>query len=135
MSQERYKPMTYEGTPMFLEILYEGEYLGYNFRVVSFGAWPCAYVRIPKGHPLYGVDYDKINDENVVAVHGGFTYSRRQEGELPGWWIGWDYCHHGDYNGLLSRSRGKKWTTEEMVNECKLAISDLHTFYEEADYA
>ena len=133
--KEKLKPMTYVGLPAYPDILCEGEYFGYSFRVVSFGAWPCAYVRIPKGHPLYGVHYDKINNEGVIDVHGGFTYSRHQDGELPGWWIGWDYCHSRDYNALLPSVPGKKWTTEEMVNDCKLAISDLHNFYEETSYA
>lgn len=35
-----------------------------------FGTW-CGYVGVPKGHPAYGADYDRVD----VSVHGGLTYA------------------------------------------------------------
>lgn len=51
--------------------------------------------------------------------------------DKKGWFIGWDYAHHCDFAGYelalptsLS-SHGKKWTTQEIVNECKEVIDQL----------
>ena len=40
------------------------------------------------------------------------------------YWIGWDYAHLGDYCGWLNvfDSTGKKWTTEEILQEVKEVI-------------
>lgn len=51
--------------------------------------WGNGYVKLPKGHPWYGKDYDDIK----VSVHGGLTYSR-QEGKY--WVIGFDCAHFND---------------------------------------
>lgn len=54
----------------------------------------CGYVGIPKGHVLYGKDYDAID----IDVHGGLTYAGNGnypvESDL--WWIGFDCAHIGD---------------------------------------
>ncbi len=77
------------------------------------GAW-CGYVGIPPSHPWYEINYAGCtkncgdvmycnhSPENLIAVHGGLTYSDGVHGRpwtgLPGfpanpWWFGFD-CHH-----------------------------------------
>ena len=66
------KEMVYSSDPNAdREILDEGYAHGYHYCIVSLGSHPCAYVEIPKGHPYYGLDYEKIK----VSCHGGLTYS------------------------------------------------------------
>lgn len=56
----------------------------------------CGYVGIPKGHSLYGLDYDEI----PVICHGGLTYmypdlvGHEEESDI--FWIGFDCAHFGD---------------------------------------
>lgn len=58
----------------------------------------CGYVGIPKWHPSYNVDYNKLE----IKCHGGPTYSSKQlasfdpKGEKHLWWIGFDCAHRGD---------------------------------------
>lgn len=79
--------------------------------------------------PLNGVFYDDID----ISCHGGVTYSEPilKTVDKKGWFIGWDYAHCGDYinygdtslNNLFSDD--KKWTTEEIVEECKNVINQI----------
>ncbi|SLF32685.1 Uncharacterised protein [Mycobacteroides abscessus subsp. bolletii] len=47
------------------------------------------YVRVPEGHPWFGLDYEAID----VEVHGGLTYGAVG---IAGHWIGFDTLHGGD---------------------------------------
>lgn len=58
--------------------------------VMDFG-WGNGYVKLPKEHKFYGLDYDEIN--NYVDVHCGLTYSQ-QEDEY--WVVGFDTAHSMD---------------------------------------
>ena len=112
-----------------IDMLDKGIYKGYHYAIVSFGSHPCAYIELPKGHKYYGKDYDDI----PIDCHGGLTYS--SEGLLPssndyhrdGYWIGWDYAHLGDYYGWSNAfiNTGKRWTTEEILQEVKEVIEQL----------
>lgn len=116
--------MIYETPPRDVHILHEGMYEGFFYRIVSYGAWPCAYVRIPKGHPMYGKGTDALWDFAVLP-HGGFTFSGIQKREPgSGWFVGWDYSHAGDYNALVGID-GKRWRTEEMDAECREVIDQI----------
>lgn len=57
------------------------------------------YIRIPEGHPWYGLGYDEC-DKLDPDVHGGITYNQEglstPSGNLPGWWLGFDTAHAGD---------------------------------------
>lgn len=72
------------------------------------------YVRIPQGHPWFGLGYDAIDAD----VHGGLTYSGGNEG-----WIGFDTLHSGDiWPGLPSSLRfgpAKHWTPELVAEEAR----------------
>lgn len=76
----------------------------------SYGSL-CGYVGVAEGHPLFGVEYDRVEDD--LDVHGGLTYSdfcQEAEGAedhgichvpQPGqpdrvWWFGFDTAHAGD---------------------------------------
>lgn len=64
--------------------------------------WGNGYVVIPKGHPMYGMDYDRIHEEYPgIEVHGGLTYSNKGSAQFGNtspedWVIGFDTCHYGD---------------------------------------
>lgn len=111
-------------------ILDEGFFTGYHYCILSLGTHPCAYVEIPKDHKYYGKNYLDMN----INCHGGLTFSS-QNGLPPiienGFWIGWDYNHFYDYNGLfvnqlmMDFSNRKRWTTQEILDEVKSVIFQL----------
>lgn len=106
------------------EILDEGYVHGYHYCIVSRGSHPCAYVEIPKDHPCYGLNYEKIE----VSCHGGLTYSEKGIGPLfpDAFWIGWDYMHFGDRIELPSHGiKGKTWTTREMLVDVENVVYQL----------
>lgn len=79
-------------------VLSEGEHLGHQFVTVhnSLG-YRCGYVRVPKGHPWHGKDYDSI----AADAHGGLTFAEPDKechgpGEDDAWWVGFDCAHLGD---------------------------------------
>lgn len=119
-----------------MELLHKGNYKGYNYYILNLGTHPTAYIEIPKGHKLYQKDYDDI----YINVHGGLTYS---DDSLMGvksenWFIGWDYAHYDDYAGFYGdmteffKNNLRKWTTEEIIEECKNGIEQI-IMYEEGE--
>lgn len=123
------RPMIYQVNRK-MELLHKDNYKGYNYYILNLGTHPTAYIEIPEKNKLYGENYDNID----LNVHGGLTYS---DNELMGiksknWFIGWDYAHAGDYMGFyknvdlrLKNINDKKWTTKEIIKECKDAIDQL----------
>lgn len=115
------------------EILATGTYKNFKYYVVSYGTHPCAYVDV-SNTSLANKDYH----ENDIDCHGGLTYGRdylsavgteRANGK---WYIGWDYDHYGDYTSNpyinmfgIYRECEKRWTTEEIVAECKNVINQI----------
>lgn len=103
------------------------------------GGWRCGYVGIPKEHPMYAIDYDKIEAD----VHGGLTYgSTSPVGDKDQrYYVGFDCCHCGDgfdialIDELAQDSKmlevnkinaqlcadytDKVWTTEEVEDEVR----------------
>lgn len=55
--------------------------------------WGNGYVSLPKGHPLFGLEYDTIHDQYDIQIHGGLTYSKLDEDK---WVIGFDTAHYQD---------------------------------------
>lgn len=87
------------------EVVLKKEYRGYDLIVRKVGYepwqitlgffpnnsyWYCGYVVIPEYSPLYGVDYQDLEDD--IRVHGGLTFSGRIEG-VDGYLLGFD-CNH-----------------------------------------
>ena len=132
------KEMEY-GKERKTELLCKDKYKNYNYYVLNLGTHPTAYIEIPKEDKLYGKSYDEIYRIGCdIDVNGGLTYS---DNELMGissenWFIGWDYAHCGDYCGYEEtmpesiRTYGKKWTTKEIIEECKNAIDQIVEFEE-----
>ena len=119
------------------QILAAGEHCGVKFYVCSInGTHPTAYLRIPKGMPLYGIDYDEA--DKFIEVHYGFTYSQGSlygvENDDESWFLGWDYGHYGDFAGYYLRDNRfdnyHKWTTEEIISECATACEELAKYWE-----
>lgn len=110
------------------EILDSGNYKGFDYYILNFGVYPCAYVEA-SNTKFNGIDYDNIR----LHCHGGLIYSKsRLQGiEKTGWYIGWDYAHSGDFFGYrvaFPKSLsiyGKRWTTEEIIAECKSVIDEI----------
>ena len=123
------KEMTYH-TDRFPkpEILSQGEYKNFKYYVLNLGTHPCAYIDVTDTK-LDGVDYSDID----IDCHGGLTYAKYylngidESGER--YFIGWDYAHICDYTGYEEMISpcivGRKWTTKEMVNECKDVINQI----------
>lgn len=99
--------------------LTDGEYRGYHYYVLSFGTHPCAYVDIGDTNVV----------ESAIECHGGVTYSHEYLAtvEHKSWFIGWDYAHCYDYSGDIPEltRHCKKWTTAEIVGECKSVIDQI----------
>lgn len=132
------KPMIYYKerlTPA--EVLSIGQYKRYDFFIVNMGTHPTAYVRIPKTHPFYEKHYDEANPAPKGFLGGIFTFAEHSahfDGHLDsliprGWYLGWDYAHIGDYIGNPFRpfnpETERKYTTEEMIEDCKTVINYL----------
>jgi hypothetical protein len=94
---------------------------GIKYVIKSLGTHPVAYIGIEENHPLAGFDYEEI----PIDVHGGFTFSRKGDGEyLPKgyWWYGWDYAHSGDFSGYYEADsylakNSKKYTIDDIKND------------------
>jgi hypothetical protein len=78
--------------------------------ILRGGGFANGYVVIPKGHPLWGLDYNAEEVESL-NVHGGITFSEKidkkminhilwgkdlEDEDLGSWIIGFDTRHSGD---------------------------------------
>ena len=129
------KEMKY-GSKRIIEILDKGNFKGFNYYIMSLGTHPTAYIEIPKEHKLFNKTYYEVHNYIDLEVHFGLTYSRNylyidEKTKLEGWFIGWDYAHCDDYTGyeeklpIELRVGGKKWTTEEILEDVKDVIEQI----------
>ena len=128
------RPMIYQ-KDRIIQLLYNDIFMGYHYYVLNLGTHPTAYIEIPRKNILYGKDYDEIYKMGInLDVNGGLTYSDNYllTGErttmCESWFIGWDYGHCYDYYGGFDEQlnkNNKKWTTKEIIDECKNAIYQL----------
>lgn len=111
------------------KLLCEGTYQGYEYKIVSYGTHPCAYIACE------GKIKDlKSYDDFLVPVHGGATYLGTL-GYATKTYVGWDYAHGGDYLGTDAIYKNeemkkyvaskKKWTTEEILEQVYSAIDEI----------
>ena len=133
--------MVYKERMSRAELLANDTYKGYEYVVLSLGSHPCGYVVVEDNDKLFGLDYDTIHSKFDLDCHCGLTYSEDYLSFLEfsdkyncdvkcgihnKWVIGWDYAHYGDYVGYdLFSDDGKKWSTAEIVDECKDVIEQL----------
>lgn len=123
------KPMIYDkNRSEKVEQIAAGTYKNFDYYVLNLKTHPTAYIDVTDS-PLNGVFYDNID----ISCHGDLTYSELTLNTVDkkGWFIGWDYAHYGDYmdygNATLNNMfpDKKKWTTEEIVKECKNVIDQI----------
>lgn len=103
----------------------------------------CGYVGVPKGDPLYGMQYDDEIFDSVDA-HGGLNFSDTRKFVTTDdiWFFGFDCGHCGDavdkmteegkahlnreppscYNFLLE---GHVWTLDEVITESESLSNQL----------
>ena len=117
----------------------KGTYLKYDWLVIKQDAGHlCGYVKLWKKHPLEVVldtdGYDGVD----VECHGGITFGRKikknesgmiERGFTPGYWIGWDYAHFGDWTLSSFDETDKRWTFDEVIKECYEVIEKLTNKY------
>lgn len=123
------KPMIYDkNRSEKAEQIAGGTYKNFDYYVLNLKTHPTAYVDVSDS-PLNGVLCYDID----ISCHGGLTYSEKtlRTVDKKGWFIGWDYVHYGDYADCDSDMylNGKKWTTEEIVEECKNVIDQIVAKY------
>ena len=114
--------MVYEKTRHDATRIANGICKGFPYYVLSMGTHPCAYVDVS--------DMEDALDTNRIDCHGGITYSDNHLATVDGegWFIGWDYAHWDDYNGMIPKcfsENFKLWTTQEIVEECKNVIDQI----------
>ena len=131
------KEMEYKPQWTKTEILARDFHKGYEYLVVSYGVHPCAYIVLQEGQPYYNA---KSYDEVDITCHGGCTFVDKGSNFKPLGFdnsykvIGWDYGHYNDFSGTYLRDNEarivfrmtKKWTTKEIIEECKQVIEQLY---------
>ena len=120
------------------EMFAEGEIDGYEYIIISCGLYPIIYVKLPDDSeiakiPTWGAAVNKLN--RIYDFRGGVTYysdSLYINGkELRGMFIGWSYNTDDDFIAgkyFENHANGKKWTTEELVEEAKAAIKAISKY-------
>lgn len=105
-----------------------------RFIVVRGPAALCAYVGIPEGHPLAGLNEEKLD----ISCHGGLTFGKkggRDPWSVGFWWYGWDYGHAGDefmwtsdIEGALAKAGsrlpqwgGRRWLVKDVIEDAREA--------------
>ena len=102
-----------------------------RYFISAGGFHPCAYVMCDESFvESHRNDWGGLDG---IDVHGGVTWCgdvsrlRTHPEGYEGICFGWDYGHFNDWAGYLSdeenmMSLNKKWTTEEIICECRSAI-------------
>ncbi len=112
-------------------ILLTGVAYGMKAVAISRGFAPCAYIEIPRHHPFYDKNLQKIQNLYSISCHGGITYFQKGVAGYTrdGFWIGWDYAHTPfDYvytSGNPER-KGKKWTPASIREEIVFVAMQIH---------
>lgn len=119
-------------------VIAQGTYKGLNYYVKNIeGMHPTAYIELSQKFRLYNDAYELEKYEGKVSIecHGGVTYVSQtlrgvdNDGERNHRFVGWDYGHCTDFSGYYIGSERfsekKKWTTEEIIEECKEVIEQI----------
>ncbi len=126
------RDVNYDATRQSYGVLIHDVFDGFEYVISDGASYPCAYVRIPDNHPFFKKKRKDIEDK--FQCHCGCSYSsyrcpalKEKSGQ---WWIGWDYGHACDYQEYMSEPySGKKWTTTEIIDECKEVITQLRKVF------
>ena len=95
----------------------------------------CGYVQIPKGHKLYDLSYNEIEEKYNydVPAHGGLTF----DGELQdqqGHWIGFDCAHSGDISPMSTMYFDYRGTYKDMAY-VENSIKEIVDFIKEREHS
>lgn len=135
------------------KILFKSTYKGVMYVIINYGgSHPCAYIEVTGTKLDECVEFNKLKErarsrywfktsrkkrrlaESIVDCHGGVTFSSWlcpmvHEPKIMDvqdrWFVGWDYGHYGDFVTGLAPHSGKRWTTREMIADCKRAIESI----------
>ena len=84
----------------------------------------CGYVGVPKGHHMYGLDYEKYTDE--IDCHGGLTYSGfLGEENKEYWYFGFDCAHFGDGIDIKSLKKYGFQREVDIIKKQELILGSL----------
>jgi len=113
---------------------------GIHFIVMRGSSHLCAYLGIPKTHPLANHDYNLL----PIECHGGLTFGQMGDGKnwaKESYWYGWDYGHCDDYAFYYDdpslgniKGSGKKWLVKDVIEDswlAKIHMKDLMKLAEE----
>ena len=113
------KQMEYKTKGTF-DVLADDTYKGYRFLIVSYGTHPCAYIASDEYDPDPVTMKIEWVDGCVEVTYLKFDYP------IEGHWnIGWDYAHSGDFFAGFSNPHGKKWATEEILDDVRNVIDTI----------
>ena len=78
----------------------------------------CGYVGVNENSHFYKRDYDECSEISEFEVHGGVTFTGKNNDEDNLWWIGFDCNHYGDGNNLCVEFpvRSLEFVEEECEN-------------------
>lgn len=110
-------------------MLYKGNFMGYDYYIISHHTHPCAYIKLTEKDKFFGKRWNELEELNC---HGGVTYSDNYLGFNPQflppsdeyWIIGWDY-HHNNDRFDCDDYMGKSWTTKEIKQEIEEVIYQI----------
>ena len=111
--------------------IYHDEFAdGSRFVILRGPVSLCAYLGVPKSHPLAGFPYDDLGE--LVGCHGGLTFSGTGivgPGEVW-YWYGWDYAHYLDrsFSGTslpLDMEGVHEWTVKDVLDNAWNARSSF----------
>lgn len=100
---------------------------GVEYLIRTIGFTPTAYINVKSERNCNLLMSGIYNASVNLGVHGGITFHGRMDSIghiMPGYWIGWDYGHWGDYTPGITNptGEGKKWTVDEIRKDVKHAI-------------
>lgn len=110
----------------------KNKYKNFEYFIMNLGRYPTAYVKLNKDQ------FNRIKTKDI-KVHGGITFETitgiliNKFEKVDGCFIGWDYAHFGDFDGLsikypyLYTKGDKKYTKNEIEEECKDVINQITT--------
>ena len=112
------------GKDIISETLATGNHKGFNWYVVSYGAYPAVYIFIPRGNKFYQQSKNNIPVKSMNIMSTGISVRNIDE---SGWYISWQYRTPNDYYMLTFNDvhNGIKHTTDSMIEDCKRAIDEL----------
>jgi len=103
-------------------LIKEWRHRGFLCRVYDIGPWWTGYVAVEKGHPYWGLPYDKVE---VRVPHGlsfyGGMHTKKVE-ELDLWWFGF---------GTMGDTKSTDTNPEKMFAETEHLADQIWEAYQD----